>query len=101
MIHDWSVPSNQHKLTSDQIVGTINENLQTKQFIPKSYTLYNNSKHYNTPYNKSVNAITNNGYPITVDMDILNAANNVLQQNPSKVDHDCMTYLTTNPEHTC
>ena len=31
-------------------------------------------------------------------MDILNAAINVLQQNPSKLDQDCMIRLTTNPD---
>ena len=49
-------------------------------------------------YNKSVNAITNEKYPIQVDMDILNAAINVLQKNPSKLDQDCMICLTTNPD---
>ena len=37
--------------------------------------------------------------PITVNMDTLNAAINVLQQNPSKVDVECMICLTTNPEN--
>ena len=60
---------------------------QTKQTsLTKPYTPYNNSTHYNNPYNKFINAVTEEAYRIAIDMDILNAVINALGKKPRKTD---------------
>ena len=97
-----SVASKSQMFEHDQIVSTITRYLQTKKSVSPPYNPYTNLTTYMkrspSTSNRSVHAIVTPSHPITIDMDILRAAINVLEKNPHKVDQECLICLVTDPD---